>query len=231
MAPYKTNKPPPDSAKGSVRKTLSVSESMRVTWERTSKARPRLSANIRMMMLFRMVPKKVLIPNTKAHSSLVSDEAIWKLWRQKETQAPPPPKRVRKQTNTSSYHWTLKRCWDICVYVTRPVSAECLRCGTKLSGHDRDWLSPSVWKKKSKNQIKWQDSARLTAKVTEMVLKVAIFSKKVSKCIALRLLPCFTSSFCGLSCPSLLSLAAGWIFDGQDPILVADSEMHSQGPD
>lgn len=45
---------------------------------------PRLSANIRMMMLFRMVPKKVLIPNTKAHSSLVSDEAIWKLIRQKE---------------------------------------------------------------------------------------------------------------------------------------------------
>ncbi len=26
-----------------------------------------------------MVPKKVLMPNTKAQSSLVSDEAIWKL--------------------------------------------------------------------------------------------------------------------------------------------------------
>lgn len=32
-------------------------------------------------MLFRMVPRKVLMPNTKAHSSLVSDEAIWNLKR------------------------------------------------------------------------------------------------------------------------------------------------------
>lgn len=39
-----------------------------------------------MMMLFRMVPKKVLIPNTKAHSSLVRDEAIWKLRKQKGKQ-------------------------------------------------------------------------------------------------------------------------------------------------
>lgn len=31
-----------------------------------------------------MVPKKVLIPNTKEHSSLVSDEAIWKLQREKK---------------------------------------------------------------------------------------------------------------------------------------------------
>lgn len=54
------------------------------TWERTSKARPRLSANIRIMRLFRMVAKKVLIPNTKAHSSLVREEAIWKLRRPKE---------------------------------------------------------------------------------------------------------------------------------------------------
>lgn len=54
------------------------------TWEWTSNDRPRLSANIRMMMLFRMVPKKVLIPNTKAHSSFVSDEAIWNLGRPKE---------------------------------------------------------------------------------------------------------------------------------------------------
>lgn len=54
------------------------------TWERTSNARPRLSANIRIMMLFRMVAKKVLIPNTKAHSSLVREEAIWKLRRRKE---------------------------------------------------------------------------------------------------------------------------------------------------
>lgn len=52
------------------------------TWARTSKARPRLSANIRIMMVFRMVDKKVLIPNTKAHSSLVREEAIWKLRRQ-----------------------------------------------------------------------------------------------------------------------------------------------------
>lgn len=52
------------------------------TWARTSNARPRLSANIRIMMVFRMVDKKVLIPNTKAHSSLVREEAIWKLRRQ-----------------------------------------------------------------------------------------------------------------------------------------------------
>lgn len=61
-------------------------EALRFTWKRTSNPRPRLSANIRIMMLFRMVPKKVLIPNTKAHSSLVRDEAIWKLRRQKGKQ-------------------------------------------------------------------------------------------------------------------------------------------------
>lgn len=31
-------------------------------------------------MLFSTVPRKVLMPNTRAHSSFVSDEAIWKLW-------------------------------------------------------------------------------------------------------------------------------------------------------
>lgn len=69
-----------------VRTEIPESEAMHFTWERTSKPRPRLSANIRMMMLFRMVPKKVLIPNTRAHSSLVSEDAIWKLRRQKEEQ-------------------------------------------------------------------------------------------------------------------------------------------------
>lgn len=49
------------------------------TWACTSKPRPLLSENIRLMMLFSMVPRKVLMPNTSAQSSLVSDEAIWKL--------------------------------------------------------------------------------------------------------------------------------------------------------
>jgi hypothetical protein len=34
---------------------------------------------MRVMMVFTMVPRKVLIPNTNAHNSLVRDEAIWKL--------------------------------------------------------------------------------------------------------------------------------------------------------
>lgn len=55
------------------------------TWLCTSKASPLLSEKIRLMMLFRMVPRKVLMPNTKAQSSLVSDDAIWKL----HIQSPP----------------------------------------------------------------------------------------------------------------------------------------------
>ena len=43
-----------------------------------------MSVKIRLMMLFNMVPRKVFMPNTSAQSSLVSDEAIWKLGGQRK---------------------------------------------------------------------------------------------------------------------------------------------------
>lgn len=52
---------------------------MFLTWECTGRAKPLLSATIRVIMVFRIVPKNVFTPNARAHSSLVREEAIWKL--------------------------------------------------------------------------------------------------------------------------------------------------------
>lgn len=55
------------------------------TCDSTGKPNPRLSAIMRVMMDLKMVPRNVLTPNTRAHSSLVSEDAIWNLENESET--------------------------------------------------------------------------------------------------------------------------------------------------